>query len=107
MIEVLNIQPINKGSLLATCDVHVKPWKYTFHEVKIFQKGESRWIALATNQRVTKTGEIEHKKTGSFDNETVHNSFRNQVMAVIDKYLLENPNLEPEAAVKEDDLCPF
>ena len=41
MIEVQNINAVNKGSLLATCDVHIVPWKLTFHEVKIFEKGAS------------------------------------------------------------------
>lgn len=107
MIEVLNINPINKGSLLATCDVHILPWKMTIHEIKIFQKGENRWIALPTSEFVNKAGEVKYKEHLSFDNDAVKNRFRNQIMGAIDKFISENPDLKPEDVIKLDDECPF
>ena len=107
MIDLRNIQPVQKGTLLLMCDVHVKPWKYAFKKVKVFEKGQSRWVALPTTQFTTKTGEVKYEETGEFDTPAILTSFRNQVMAIVDQYLASNPDLKVEDAVKEDDLCPF
>jgi len=108
MIEIKNVVGVKKGAWLASCDVHVKPWKYTFKKVKVFQKGENRWVGLPTSQYTNSTtGEVKYEETGEFDTPAILTSFRNQVMAAFDKYQEENPELKPEDAVKEDDFCPF
>ena len=57
MIEVENINAINKGTLLATCDVHIIPWKIRLHEVKIFEKGTNRWIGLPAREYMNDNNE--------------------------------------------------
>lgn len=107
MINVLNIHAINKGTLLATCDVHIIPWKLTLHEVKVFEKGSSRWISLPSKDFITNEGEKKYTELMSFDNEAIKNRFRSQIMGAIDKYLESNPDMKPEDVVKEDDEIPF
>lgn len=107
MIEVLNICAVNKKSLLATCDVHIIPWKLTLHEVKIFETGANRWISMPAREFVNQMGEKKYIDLITFDNDAVKNRFRSQVMGAIDKFLAENPDLTPEDVVKEDDGFPF
>ena len=107
MIEVQNINPIQKGSLLATCDVHIKPWHMTLHEVKIFEKGANRWIGMPAKEFTTPEGEKKYTDLVTFDNENVKNRFRSQVMGAIDKFLEANPEMTPEDVVKETDDLPF
>lgn len=107
MIEVINIQPVNKGSMLAKCDVHIIPWKLTLHEIKIFEKGQNRWIGMPAREHTNDAGEKKYIELISFDNEGVKNRFRTQIMNAIDKYLAENPEMKPEPVIKEEDFLPF
>ena len=107
MLEIQNICPINKGSLLAICDVHIVPWKLTLHEVKIFEKGANRWIGMPSRDFFNDANEKKYVELISFDNDGVKNRFRNQIMAAIDKFLAENPEMKSEPAIKEDDELPF
>lgn len=106
MIEVLNIHAINKGNVLATCDVRIIPWQLTFCEVVIFQKGSSRWIALPSKTFQGDLGEIKYKEMIKFDSDAVKNRFRSQIMGAIDKYLEENPTMEAPPVIKQAEL-PF
>lgn len=107
MLEVQNINSVNKGSLLATCDVHIIPWKMTLHEVKIFQKGSNRWLGMPAREYTSDLGEKKYTDLVTFDNEGVKNRFRSQIMGAVDKYLESNPDLKPEDVIKENDELPF
>lgn len=107
MLEVLNIHPIKKGSLLATCDVHIKPWQITLHDIKIFEKGANRWINLPSKEFVNDSGDKKFTELVTFDNDSVKNRFRNQIMGAIDKFLEANPEMKSEDVIKPDDNYPF
>ncbi len=107
MFEIQNIQAVNKGSLLARCDVHIIPWKMTLHDVTVFEKGANRWIGMPSKEFVDKAGEKKYVELITWDNDSVKNRFRNQIMGAIDKYLEGNPDMKPEDVVKEDDDFPF
>lgn len=107
MIEVENINPIQKGSLLATCDVHIIPWKLRLHDVKVFEKGVNRWINLPSKEFTNDMGEKKYTEMISFDNESVKNRFKAQIIGAIDKFLAANPDMTPEDAIKPDDSLPF
>ncbi len=107
MLEVKNIQAINKGMLLAICDVRIVPWQFTLKEVKIFEKGASRWIGMPARDFTNDLGEKKYTELMEFDNDGVKNRFRSQIMGAIDKFLSENPDMKPEDVIKEDDGVPF
>ncbi len=107
MIEVQNINALNKGSLLAICDVYIKPWHMTLHDVKIFQKGANRWLGMPSKEFITETGEKKYVELITFEGEAVKNRFRSQVMGAVDKFLESNPDMEPEDVIKSTDDLPF
>lgn len=107
MIEVSNINPVQKGSLLATCSVRIVPWKLTMHDVKIFEKGANRWLGMPAKEFTNDHGEKKYTELMTFDCDAVKNRFRSQVMGAIDKFLSENPDMKPEDVIKEDDGLPF
>lgn len=107
MIEVLNIQAVNKGSLLAKCDVRIIPWKLTMHDVKVFEKGANRWIGMPSRDYVDNFGEKKYIEHLSFDDEGTKSRFRAQIMGAIDKYLSSNPEMKPEEVITEDSEFPF
>lgn len=106
MIEIRNINPINKGSLLATCDVYIAPWKLTLCEVKIFEKGANRWVTMPSKEFVNEAGEKKYTELLVFDNEAIKNRFRSQVLQAVDAYIKTNPDLKPEDIIKDEEL-PF
>lgn len=108
VIEVQNIKALNKGSLLAVCNVRIVPWKLTFRDVKIFQKGANRWIALPSRESVNPTtNEKSYFEMITFDSDDIKNRFRDQIMEAVDKYLESNPDMKAEDAIKFDDDLPF
>ena len=107
MLEVQNIHALHKGTLLATCDVHIIPWKLTLHEVKIFEKGANRWIGMPSREFTNDMGEKKYTDLISFDNDGVKNRFRNQIMGAIDKFLAANPDMKPEDVITQEDELPF
>lgn len=107
MLEVQNINPIGKGTLLAVCDVHIIPWKMTLKEIKIFEKGANRWIGMPSREFTNDLGEKKYIELIEFDNDGVKSRFRSQIMGAIDMFLAANPDMKPEDVIKEDDGVPF
>lgn len=106
MIEVQDICPVGKGCILATCSVHIVPWKMTMHEVKIFEKGARRWIGLPCREKII-GNEKTYVELLSFDSEAVKTKFRDQVMGAIDKYIETNPDMKMQDVISIDSECPF
>lgn len=107
MLEISNINPVNKGSLMATCSVRIGPWKTTFHEIKIFEKGANRWLGLPAREFISDTGEKKYIELVTFDCEAVKNRFRQQVMEAVDAFIANNPDMVPEDVIKMEDNIPF
>ncbi len=107
MIEVTNINAINKGTLLATCDVYIVPWDMELNEVKIFEKGANRWLGMPSREFVNNDGTKKYIELVNFRKEATKNRFRSQIMGAIDKYLASNPEMVPEDVIKDDEELPF
>lgn len=107
MIEVSNINAVQKGSLLATCDVYIVPWDMELNEVKVFQKGANRWLGMPAREFTNNAGEKKYIELVNFRKEATKNRFRSQIMGAIDKYLENNPDMKPEDVIKEGDDLPF
>lgn len=106
MIEVSNINPVMKNSLLATCTVHIKPWKLYLHEVTIFEKGANRWVGMPSRQ-FEQNGEKKYVELITFEGDAVKKRFRDQICQAVDKYLATNPDCKPEDVITEDSDFPF
>lgn len=106
MIEISNINPIQKNNLLATCTVYIKPWKIFLHEVTIFEKGQNRWVGMPS-RAYEQNGEKKYVELITFEGDAVKKRFRDQICHAVDKYLLSNPDCKPEDVIKEDDAFPF
>lgn len=107
IIVVSNIEAINKNSLVATCDVSIKPWKMTMRGVTLFQKGENRWVGLPSRKWENDQGETKWQELIIFDDEGVRKRFSRQIKDAIDKFLETNPNMEPEPVILESQDLPF
>lgn len=106
MIEITSVNPINKGDLLATVSVHIKPWKLRIHEIAVFQKGVNRYISLPT-RKWENQGETKYVKLLEFDDNAVEKRFRDQIMQAVDDYIERNGDLVAEDVIKDDLDFPF
>lgn len=107
MIEILNVNPVRKGVLLATVSVKIAPWCLTLHQVKIFEKGQNRWLGMPSRDYALETGEKKYDELIVFDSPAVAKRFRDQIMVAFDKYLEINPEMTPDDVIKEGDDLPF
>jgi DNA-binding cell septation regulator SpoVG len=106
MIDIISVNPINKGDTLASVSVAIRPWKLKIHEILVFQKGVNRWVSLPS-RKYEKDGEIKYAKLIEFDDSSVEKRFRDQIMQAVDAYVEKNGDLLPEDVVKEDEPFPF
>lgn len=106
MIEVFNIYPINKGDVLASVSVAIKPWHMKIHKIMVMQKGVNRWVNLP-QERFESKGETKYTKLIEFDDPGSDKRFRDQIMAAIDAYIQKNGDLTPEDVIKEQQEMPF
>ena len=107
MIEVYNVIPLKKGSLLAVCSVYIQPWDMEIHDIKIFEKGTNRWLGMPSKDFVTPDGVTKYKDQMNFRQEVNKIKFRNQIMGAIDKWLAENPDMPMDNLIKENAELPF
>lgn len=105
MIDVFNIYEINKGDMLASCSVHIRPWKMKIHKIVIWQKGENRWISLP-KEKYEKNGETKYTDLLEFDDSGASKRFRDQIMQAVDEYIERKGDLSPEDVIKDEEL-PF
>jgi DNA-binding cell septation regulator SpoVG len=106
MIEVIAVHPVNKGDILATVSVHIKPWKLKIHEILVMQKGVNRWVNLPS-KKYESNGETKYLKYMEFEDTATEKRFRDQISRVIDDYIMRNGDLVPENVVKENEPFPF
>jgi len=106
MIEISNVNPINKGDVLASVSVHIRPWKLKIHEVVVFQKGQNRWVSLPS-RKYEVHGETKYAKQMEFDDSSAEKRFRDQIMEAVDQYMEANNGLNAENVIKEDEPFPF
>ncbi len=106
MIEVFNINPINRGDLLASCSVHIIPWKLKIHKINIFQKGAKQWISLP-REKYEVSGETKYSDLLEFTDLGATKRFRDQIMDAVDSYIKKNGTLQPEDVIKPLDDFPF
>lgn len=107
VIQISNMTSVQKNSLFATCDVYIKPLDLELCRVCIFQKGSNRWIGMPSAKWEGKDGEMRYEELVKFRSDGTKKRFRDQVMAAIDAYLAQNPNLDPEPFVTPHDGLPF
>lgn len=106
MIEVVSVNPINKGDILASVSVHIKPWKLKIHDITVVQKGANRWVNLP-QKKYEANGETKYSKQLEFDDAATEKRFRDQILQAVDLYITRNGDLVPEDVVKEDQQFPF
>ncbi len=107
MIEISNVQAVNKGSLLAKCDVYIAPWDLELCEVKVFEKGANRWLGMPSREFNNQLGEKKYIELITFRKEATKNRFRSQILEAIDKFLETNPEMTSPDAIKENEQLPF
>jgi hypothetical protein len=108
MLEIDNVKQINKGALVAVLNVRIVEWKITLYEIKVFQKGENRWLGMPCKEVITQAGEKKYFELVQFDrDDDVKTRFRDEVLAAFDKYSDCGTNVKTASPIKSADDVPF
>lgn len=107
MIEITNVNPINKGDILASCTVAIRPWKMKINKVLVFRKGQNTWVTLPREKFETRDGEVKYTDLIEFDDNGATKRFRDQVVGAVEDYMARNGDMVPEDVIKEDQEFPF
>lgn len=107
MIEVQNIEKIGKGSLVAKCEVVIVPWQMILKEIKIFQKGNNRWITMPNRDYIDKDGNTKYLELIDFISPQKKAKFKEQVEEAVKNYLKENPTMESKPVINMEEEFPF
>lgn len=107
MLEISKVQMINKGHLLAKCDVRIPAWKFTIHNVSIFEKNGSRWVSMPS-QQYEKDGQKKFFPHCRFDDMDILEKFQSEVKKLFETWILTNPqNEQAEPKTQKQDDLPF
>lgn len=107
MIEIQNIDRIDKGSLLMKCDVYIKPWRLVLKEVKVFQKGVQRWIGMPSREVLGSDGIRKYHELIDFDSDSVKKRFREQILKKVQEVLETDPEVGIADPIQETEEMPF
>lgn len=91
MFEISNVKPINKGSMVLSCNVRVVAWGVTINNVVVMQKGTSRWVSLPSREVTSNTGERKFYDILTFDSSSDRETFKDHLLKAIDA---EKPSSE-------------
>jgi hypothetical protein len=85
-IEIKNWTPLTKNTLRGFCTVKL-PSGMLIHAVMLHEKGDHRWISLPAREYTDeKTGKKQFARFIEFDNRTIADRFRDQVLASLDRH---------------------
>lgn len=108
-MEILNIKQVNKGALVAVCDIHLPSVKFKMLDVKIFEKNNSQWLGLYTKEFINANGQNKHKQLIAFDSEQDKLDFTNKVLFSVNKHIEKNGQFVAslDSLTPIDDDSPF
>lgn len=101
MIEILNVKKSEKGDVLGTCTVHIKPWGTVYHEVTVFQRGINRWISMPV-RKYESNGETKYVKLFEMIDPSKDKRFRDEILAAVEEYILKYGDFIPKPIINED-----
>ena len=108
-IEVLEVRPIERGSLKAFAKIRVPQWRLSIDDVALHEANGKWWCSLPArpqldqNRNVAKddTGKVKYVKSLWFDDRTTADRFSAAVVAEALK------QMKKPAAVEDDGLSDF
>jgi DNA-binding cell septation regulator SpoVG len=107
MFEISNIKPINKGSMVLSCNARVTAWGVTLNNVTVMQKGTSRWVSLPSREVTSNTGERKFYDILTFDSASEREDFKNALLKAIDTQKTDEQDEKIVVANKPTVSIPF
>ena len=101
MIEIVDYKEINKNSLKAQATVRIPKWGgFLIKRIKIFQKGDTRWISFPAEQ-YEKEGKTKYFSLVEFDTPSMNEAFRNSFFSTLDEFLKHQSKEEVQSYKQE------
>lgn len=82
-IQCLSLRTLNKGSLVAFCDLGVERWGVIIRDAKWFKKGTNEWIGLPSSQFTTRDGRTEYRNLVEFEDRELKRRFDEEALRAL------------------------
>ncbi len=87
-IQITAWKPVVRNTLISFFSVTL-PSGLPIHSVAVHAKGENRWLGMPAREWTGQDGTKQYAKLIAFADRAAANPFRDQVLAALDRYLVE------------------
>ena len=105
MIEILSVEPGTTPSIIGVCSIKITEWDMIIRDIKVFQKGEQKWIGFASKKKVI-DGQDKYVETIEFGTKS-KTRFRDAVLKAYDEFVAKNSGMIQKEIIKDDEVLPF
>lgn len=82
-IHCLTRRMVNKGSLVAFCDLKITAWNLVLKDCKWFKKGPAEWVGLPSSSYTNRDGKMIYKDLVEFDDKHAAERFQAAALAAV------------------------
>jgi hypothetical protein len=82
-IRVTRVHPINKGALVAFCDIHIEAWGLAIYDCKHFKTNKAEWIGLPSSAFTNRDGKTLYKTLVEFTDKEAAERFQRAALAAV------------------------
>jgi hypothetical protein len=85
-VTILKLRRIDKGALIAFCDIEIPAWGIILHDCKWFGKDGREWIGLPSTSYVNREDKTIYKDLMEFTDRQKGDRFQQAALAAIRSY---------------------
>jgi hypothetical protein len=85
-IECLSRKMINKGALVAICDIRINGWHLVLRDCKWFRKDSKQWIGLPSTKFVDRNGKAVYTNLVEFIDKNAAARFQAAALEAVEMY---------------------
>jgi hypothetical protein len=85
-ILVTRVRAINKGALVAFCDLRIEAWNLAIYDCKHFKTNKAEWIGLPSSAFTNRDGKTVYKDLIEFTDKEAAARFQQAALAAVRKF---------------------
>jgi hypothetical protein len=78
-----NIKRIGNGTKVASFDLWIRKWRWTFYECLLHRVGDKEWIQLPGREYLDRHGNVRYAAIGRFDTDEITAALRKLTLAAL------------------------
>jgi len=107
MFEIENPKRVGVGSFFGTFTAHDTTSGQLIRDIKLFEKGGSRWINFPSKEYTNKEGQTKYWELVTYDSLEKIKSVKAEILEAVEKYMESNPRFDSDKPKTRNDVAPF